>query len=257
MKVTGILCWYQENPLWLTAAITAIAPALDHLIALDGGYFLYPGALEQPSSNVEQSIAVLEATAACNLGLTLYRPSQPFMENEVEKRNMSLDLAETIKEVDTDWLLVFDADMIARKFDRAYLRQDLQQSDHLVAQYARYESPEDEGFTPVRGMYRFVPGLAYGPAHWCVSAPTDGPRIWLWGKPDIHEPYAEALDLSSILKFDHRNTRRNSVRAAKVKEYYAQRDALGIERLADTMVQDLDGNWVNTRERAWSANHGN
>lgn len=239
------MCWADENPLWLTAAVTSIAPLLDHLVALDGKYMLYPGAMQQPSSDVMQSMAVLEAASACNLGVTLHRPSEPFMGNEVQKRQLSIDLAMHFAESEDDWCVVFDADMVARHNGLASARADLEQSDHLVAEYARYEDPADEGCTPIRGIYRLVSGLTYGPAHYCISAPTsDGDRVWLWGNPNLQEPYVDALDLTQTLKFDHRNKKRDRARHDRAWDYYGKRDSLGIERLTETLVQDLDGNWV-------------
>lgn len=253
MKITGLLSWADEKPLWLMAAITAIAPLLDHLVAVDGKYILYPGAIDEPSSNVEQSVAVLEAAAANNIGLTLHRPKEPFYGNEVEKRNLTVQLAHSIKQTEADWVIVFDGDMVARKFDPGYVRYDLEKSDCAVAQYALYESPDSAGFTLLRSVYRVLPGLAYGPSHYSVSVETnDDSRAWLWGNPNFQKPYVDAVDISHSLKFDHRRNQRNPDRSSKANEYYRQRDSLDIERLGETFVQDLDGNWVNVKERVWS-----
>lgn len=240
------MCWAEENPLWLTAAVTSIAPLLDHLVALDGKYVLYPGSMQQPASDVMQSMAVLEAASACNLGVTLHRPGVPFMGNEVEKRQLSIDIAAHFADSEDDWVLVFDADMVARKLSPEFIRKDLEESDHLVAEYARYEDPADEGCTAIRGIYRLVSGLSYGPAHYVVWAPTsDGEPVYLWGRPAMHTPYMEALDLSGSLKFDHRNHQRDRGRHDRAWEYYDKRDSLGVERMVENHVQGLDDDWVN------------
>lgn len=245
MRVIGVLVWADEDPLWLSAAVTSLSPLLDHLVALDGKYVLYPGAMTNGASDVRQSMAVLEAASACHLGVTLHRPTQAYTGNEVEKRQLSVDLAKHFAESEDDWVLVFDADMIARKFSPGFVRNDLEQSDHLVAEYARYEDPADDGFTTIRGLYRLVPSLKYGPAHYTISVEaSDGERLWLWGQPAHHTPYMDALDLTGSLGFDHRNTQRDRKRKERVGRYYDKRDALGVEKLGDMFVQNLEGEWV-------------
>lgn len=251
MRIVGCLVWADEDPQWLMAAVTALAPLLDHLVALDGRYMLYPGALSQAASSIDQSRAILEAAAACHLGVTLHRPEAAYVGNEVEKRQLGVRLAQLAKESDDDWMVVFDADMVARKFEPAYIRNDLAGSDHLVAQYGLIEDPGSDGITAVRAIYRLTEGLEYGPAHYCVSAPaSDGTRVWLWGNPGIHRPYVEALNLTGVLQFDHRNTNRTLARTERAREYYRKRDMLGVESFGETFVQNLDGDWTPIRRDA-------
>lgn len=192
-----------------------------------------------------QSLAILEAASACNLGVTLHRPVNAYMGNEVEKRQLSVDLAKHFAESEDDWVIVFDADMIARKFDPAFLRKDLEESDHLVAEYARYDDPEHDGFQSIRGIYRLVPSLTYGPAHYTISVATsEGEPLWLWGHPHMHEPYMEALSLTHVLKFDHRNSQRDRNRKDKAASYYEKRDSLGVEALGHNRVLNLNDEWV-------------
>lgn len=251
--VVGILIWYDEPVQWLMASIASVAPALDHLVAADGAYLLYPGALRRPASHVEQSVAVVEACNAAGLSFSLVRPRSPWTGNEVGKRNFALQHALQVAKPHDGWILVWDADQVARPFSAQHLRRDLVEAgeEYAAAEYGNVQARRevdgidhgDDGYavTRVRGVYRALPGLEYGPAHWTISAPVDGQRFWVWGNPKLHQPYASALDVSQTLVFDNRAERRSPARVAAAKTYYEKRDAVGAERVAELMVQGADG----------------
>lgn len=257
MKTIGILSLYDESPLWVMSAITSMAPALDHVVVVDGGYSLFPEALERPASSLEVAHAVTEACVSVGLAYTFFRPSSCFVGNEVEKRNLSLRLAEAAREsAEDDWYIVFDCDNVAREIADD-LRDRLAESGELVAEYGVYgavdpqrifdetglETQEREGLTPVRGVYRALDGLMYGPAHWTVSLPLNGgERFWLWGNPNIHKPYShDALDLTDLLTLDHRNSQREQGRKTRAIDYYRRRDDLGVEAVSQLWMPGLDG----------------
>jgi hypothetical protein len=247
-KVIGILCWYDESPAWLAATVASFAPLFDHLVALDGAYILFPGALEQPASDVAQANTITEVCAAVNLPLTLYRPTEPFFGNEVEKRNKSLQLAATVRESEDDWYCVVDADLVAH-YIAEDAKQILSESDHIVAEYGQLnvrnvqDLVDEHGVAPnmtweeskreaVRGMYRALDGLQYEQAHYVLTAPTSRGKIYLWGNRNLHQPYVdEALDLTTVVKANHRNSVRERIRAGKARDYYSRRDSQGVEKL--------------------------
>jgi hypothetical protein len=260
VKVFGVQIQYDESPLWIMSSITSMAPALDHLIVVDGGFALFPGSTEKPASRIECQEAVLEAAASVNLPLTYYKPNEPFVGNEVQKRQLSIDLA-LVHATPEDWLIIFDTDNTAR-----YIAPDIKEilasenaQDHIVATYAVCSSfdaqimTDEHGWNPhtnfgpmenadpVRAVYRALPGLRYGPAHYYVSAPLDGELVWLFGDPGRTKPYADALDLTSVLKVNHRRAYRVEDRARRAREYYALRDGTGVEQVTQVWVEGLDG----------------
>jgi hypothetical protein len=260
MSVIGILCFYDESPTWLSTAITTMAPAFDYLVAVDGGYELFPGAIDQPASSLECAHAVTEAAYAAGLPLVHYRPSEPFHGNEVEKRNLSFDLARSVSEGEDDWFFVIDADYVGR-YVAADIKATLAAADDFVsAEYARFDgvdyqaladqgvirsdfAPTRNGYTSVRGIYRALDGLHYESAHYVVAAPTsDGGKIYLWGNPGIHMPYVhETLDVTDYVKIDHRNSSRDRGRNERARAFYDVRDRFGIERLVTYTMVGLDG----------------
>ncbi len=257
MKVIGILSWYDESPQWLAAAVTSFAPAIDHLVAVDGSYLLYPSSMAHPNSPIEQSQAILEAAASVNLPVTLHRRNEPFYGNEVEKRNFTFELAKTVATED-DYFLVFDADEVIHSLAGDF-KQQLQDSDCLVAEYGVYNWTthlqdvhdqfgvntihEKNGVTAVRGIYKNIDRLQYVNAHYVVAGYIENCPIFLWGNSNIHEPYADAEDLTHYLKVRHRNADREINRKQAAREYYTQRDKLNIEAVGMTWVEGVDGIW--------------
>jgi hypothetical protein len=53
---------------------------------------------------------IAEVCDALEMGCTMFAPREPFAGNEVEKRSVSLKLAETVAEPFEDWYFVVDAD---------------------------------------------------------------------------------------------------------------------------------------------------
>ena len=41
-NIVASLIWYDESPAWLAATLHAIVPHINHLVAIDGAYALYP-----------------------------------------------------------------------------------------------------------------------------------------------------------------------------------------------------------------------
>src|SRR4051812_14016537 len=105
-KIVGLLSWYDESPTWLAECIVSLAGTIDHLIAVDGGYQFFPGAIERPLSKIEESDIITHACNGAGIGLTLHRQHAAFEGNEVEKRSLALDLAYNVAR-EEDWLLIF------------------------------------------------------------------------------------------------------------------------------------------------------
>lgn len=216
MKLIGILCWFDERPAWLAGVAAALAKAeVAHLVAVDGAYGLYPGG--RPSSDGEQRDAIIETCQALQIGCTLFAPRETFLGNEIEKRTMSLKLAEAVATPYEDWYLVVDADHFVTSAIGHLPR--LAETDCDVAN-VRFSEPYGDLGTgcPLRCVFRAIPGLAYVGNHYTPRTP-DG--------RNLHQPSEPALDLS-CLEIEHRNGRRDARKQRQLR-YYDRRDAAGAE----------------------------
>lgn len=245
-RIICICIYYDENPEWLGEHMASLAPICSDFVYVDGAYGLYPGASAKPASPRECATSLHSMALATDRALLHYRPRHPFYGNEVEKRNMSLDLARSLPEVVGNpnvWFLVADADTVAIKVNDA-LPRILAETDRNVGEYAasvvNAVEPEPGRWgavhavelakpVRVRSIYRNLPGLRYGPAHWHVTWGAPGrERSWLWGgNLRRQEP---CLDLTLELRFEHRQLSREPSRQQASKRYYEIRDATGIEK---------------------------
>lgn len=237
--------WYDESPLWLAATITSAAPYVDHVVAADGAYGLFPDG--EPQSRQDQAAAVTETSQAAGLGLTLHRPQHKWFGNEVEKRTRLFQLAELDAEPNTDWYLVMDADMVIDRCPTD-IRRLLSETDHDVAQVSSWERDDPyahesrlrhETKFPIptdfqsshRALFRAIPGLRVDTAHYRYRTPTGD---LLWGYPT--EPQADALNLCDLVRIEHRSQYRIAHRRVTQQDYYTRRDAIGAEAPAQVLA---------------------
>jgi hypothetical protein len=255
MRIFAILSWYDESPSWLAATVASLAKCADHVIAVDGAYALYPDA--QARSHFDQAQAIQLAAEAAGLGLTLYQPAEPFAGNEVEKRTLSLRLAQTLATPYEDWYVIVDGDEVVLECASDF-RERLAATDKLVATYGLTEYMEDpytdearEQFARVayveptwtvqlRSIYRALPGLRYEGAHFVVTAEHEGRQRYLFGLTPHHglEP---AEEMHHCLRIEHRNRQRHRARQAAAKQYYANRDSTNIEALSTVFMESPTG----------------
>lgn len=235
MKIYGLLSWYQESALWLAAAITSAAKLCDHIVAVDGAYFLYPEG--RPRSGAEQGAIIQEVAHANGVGCTLFTPDQVWEGNEVEKRSFMFSLAETIATPHEDWYFILDADVVldhvpedtrdrleATELDAAevkmFERDDVYTQPDKAKAAMSMEWPINN-FT-CRCIYRAIPGLTVEGNHYTYVTP-DGRK--LWSNDGEQEP---ALDLTD-LRCEHRTNFRELTRRNTQRDYYKRRDNAGIE----------------------------
>lgn len=232
MRIIGLLSWYNERPSWLAATVASAAPHIDHIVAVDGAYMLYPGG--KPHSSTEQAEAVRQTARACGIGCTIHEPQTVWTQNEVQKRSAMFRLGEAVASPNEDWYFVLDGDEIVTDC-YCDLRQTLTDTDLDAGtvtfwddrdHQAPDERPFVTGFTseqPIRVLFRAIPGLKVEGKHYCYVTP-DG--RYLWGD----EPCELALDVP--LRIEHRSTKRDLWRQKESKDYYATRDELNIEGTA-------------------------
>lgn len=222
MKIVALLSYFQERPDWLSACVASLKPCVDHIVAVDGGYRLFPQA--SAHSGDIQAGAVVGTAQALGMGVTYMAPVRPWMRNEVEKRNHALKLALAECEED-DWILTIDADMLVTNcpFD---FRSVLEDTKEDVASY--YITEDFEGGTGKYGarfIHRAHPSLHVGHAHFDYRREKNGQEICLWENGGL--PCCP-----TDLVVEHRRDQRNEQRNKRASQYYLLRDAHKIEVFA-------------------------
>lgn len=227
MRLVGIISWYDEKPKDLVTAVTSIIRAgVDHIVAVDGAYALYPNGT--PNSPPDQHEAIMAACRGLNVGCTLHVPSDVFFGNEIEKRTLCFQLAEQITTPD-DWYWVMDADQTVTS--AIGLRGMLEATDLDVATVKFHDHGTDpiSGF-PVRDLFRAVRGLHLFQSH-CTYKTGDGRFLWSnisTGREPAQEP---ALDLFPHVAIEHHPNSRTKERNQAKVTYYERRNRLGAETI--------------------------
>ena len=253
MKIVGILSAHDESPAWLAAAVTGFARVCDAIVYCEGAYALYPGA--RPRSHPVQAEAVMLACESADVECVIHRPKDVYFGNEVEKRNQTLRLAGALQ---PDWVMVFDADYHVMRCEPDVVRDMLEQTDCNVATYTLMDGMDvlAQDFTAdlatkidlstewtcrTRDIYRWTPDLSYGPAHFTVCGTYDGELQWVRGPELVKSgaPVPPACLLEAALVATHRTKDRAKIRRDAAAEYYANRDAAGLEVLVDDWALEL------------------
>lgn len=195
----------------LEGMVESLAAAdVDHLVAVDGRYALYPPDRFHPYR--EQNAVILRA--ADNAGVSAQIVGRAVWKGgEVEKRNHMIRVAQLRQGASPrDWFLIIDA-------DERIVHADPDLKARLEA------APEDTAYYQldtdvVRGLYRNTPGLNVRTAHYGYH---DGKRF-LWD--GFGEP---ALNLTGALKLTHLRDQRSPERKAAQQAYYQARQDQRIE----------------------------
>jgi hypothetical protein len=230
--IVACLNWYDEPATWLASTVASLKGVCDHVVAVDGPYFLYPGAMERPRSACDQADAVVQVADAINIGCTLHRPREAWAGNEVEKRNRLLALAQ-LEAGPGDWLLRIDGDEVITQAPHD-LHARLRDAEEDVAEVTLWRRTTEPSpmltvteQQPLRALYRNVPGLRIeGTHHTYVTA--DGRYLGGFDSVVDLEPALDALDL----RIEHRHDQRMQDRNHQAVRYYRMRDRLGIEQSA-------------------------
>jgi hypothetical protein len=231
MRLHGLLSWFDEPRESLIACLRGLADAgVDHVVAVDGRYSLFPS--ESHASDTLQHATITQACAALGMACTLHVPSQPWQGNEVEKRTALFALAHATS-APGDWFWVQDADMVAVKWP-ADLKErlaattadvaDVEWFDVVAAKANRIDWPAS---AVGRSMFRRQDApITVGPKHCHYNAP-DGRLLWAGtGERAV----TDVLDLSAVVRTEHRPNERPPERQLGKMTYYAARDETGIER---------------------------
>jgi len=218
MKIVGLLCWYEESPSWLVECVASAARLCDHLIAVDGAYATFPGALKKPYSDSAQADAIMRTAAGFGMGCTLHVQREPWWGQwggEVEKRDFMFRLGEQFTTPE-DWYFRIDADEVLT-YVPDDTRQKLADTQHDAAEVMMWHrlSPyldADDGESPFRCLFRALRGLHIEQAHYRVTAPPD--RI-------LNGINQEMAELLWDVRLEHRTHQRTNTRQRSKKQYNA------------------------------------
>jgi hypothetical protein len=219
VRIIGLLSWYEEPASWLAECVASAASVCDHLIAVDGPYALFPGATRKPASGSEQADVIAHTAAGAGMGCTIHTSRQPWWGNEVEKRDFMFRLGMTFAKSSEDWFLRIDADEVLMA-NRKDVRLTLTETKLDVAEVMLWDRGEQDTQTPLRVLFRALPGIGVQQAHYVVTAPAagGGTKV-LAGNHVAHsvEP-AEAL---WDARLEHRTKNRSPQRKELKSDYYA------------------------------------
>jgi hypothetical protein len=251
-----MLSWYNEPAPVLARCMSALNQVgVDHLIAVDGRYALYPG--EEAVSPLEQRCAMVAMAGQMGMGLSMYVPPREWAGGEVEKRTFMFDAGLVVAEPG-DWYLVVDADVIVRKVPDD-LKERLQESPWPVASasvrdmeavHARELAngkidnlwPE---FFDIRPFFRAQP-IRLDTNHYTYVT-MDGRKLWTASQEEAEQE--PGLDLRELVELEHHpSLGRDGARKMAKMAYYCARDGAGVER-GDCMACERKGLKVDAVKR--------
>jgi hypothetical protein len=218
MRLIACLSWYDEQPAQLAELVASMARAgVDHVVAADGAYALFPGA--RGGSPSEQADAIAHTARGAGIGVTVHVPAGSWAGNEVAKRSWLFELAHLLAEPGEDWLWVLDADEVIDTADR--LREQLERCETDVAEVLLVD---EFGVTPLRMLFRAqAGGIRVTGTH---STYVDRRGRQLWAPTGAT---AEAEQLFDV-RVRHRQHARTRQRDIARRRYIAVRDDVGAER---------------------------
>lgn len=216
-RVIALLSWYEESPTWLAECVAATARLADHIVAVDGPYAHFPGALKKPASGTEQADAILRTAAGAGIGCTIHQSRQPWWGGEwggeVAKRDFMFQLGMTFAGPG-DWFFRVDADEVLSVVTPDAKRH-LAQTDHHAAEVMLWQrGVEGDSEHPLRCLFRAIPGIRIEQAHFVVTAPVDGKREFLAG------PKALPAEPLWDIRMEHRTHMRTDERK-RLKNIYS------------------------------------
>lgn len=255
MKVIALLNFYDETAAMLAACVASVAKCCDHIVASDGGYFLFPGA--DRHSGIEAHDVITQTAYSAGIGCTIHAPATIWYGNEVEKRNHLVQIGMTVAEPGVDWFLRIDADEVVTDVPEDF-RARLEQTEEDAAGVTLWwrshlqgtgatdatirEFDTEGGQKDMRFLLRALPGMRVEGAHNFYLAEKNGETVILYGRKDMHDEVLLA-DFNDV-RLEHRHNHRIRTRNERANEFNMRRDQLGIERVTQPYVEHVDGEMV-------------
>lgn len=221
-----MVSFFDEDDLLIQRSVAGLAMlGARAIVAVDGPYSLYPD--KEPRSSDAQIETLQRAADRHHVFLHLYQRDISWIGNEVQKRQMMLDLSLLVARAG-DWLAIWDCDYrLVSAPSTAKIDVALHYTDRDVATIDFTEDPNasEPDYYPMGMLLRAQPGISMDGNHHTYLLP-DGRRTHVLRRPVPNE--AEALHLPDI-KILHDVHQRDPERRAKQTAYYERRDGLGVE----------------------------
>lgn len=216
MRIVALISWYDEPVSWLAETVASAARMCDHVLAVDGAYASFPGALRRPSSPTQQADVIAHTASGFGVGTTIHQQSSPWWGGEVEKRDWMFKAASLLASAG-DWLFVIDADEVLTQVPPD-TRDLLKNSAHEVGEVLHQDV--DQATTFDRRFIRVGNSLSVEGNHFSwISTDVDGNRSFLRGNYRVHD-LATAEPLWDV-RLEHRQSDRSAHRQAAKADYYA------------------------------------
>ena len=246
MKIVALLSWFDESPDWLDRCVMSLGKIpVDHIIALDGAYGLFPDG--KGSSGREQSQAIIGAARSLGISHEVYQPLK-IWPTELVKRDYLFRMGEQRTEP-TDWYLVIDSDEYVEKAGDT--RQLLETTPFDVGAVDLREPGWPHGtihFPTFPMFFRAIRGIYVDTAHFRYRTP-DG-RL-LWG--DAVRDRLETRQMTPM-KVIHERLYRPAERKARADKYYVHRDELDLEGLPSERFVTTDDSVQTSESVVWGRN---
>lgn len=227
-KIIGLLSFFDEEPALLYESVSRVcALGVEHVLAMDGPYALYP--YDKVSSGPECKAAIVDACEAHGATYWVVDPHKAWEGNEVEKRNAMLFAAmapvtgvPSIAEHVEDWFLVFDADHMWSKIAPEWvdLGHLLDLTPHDVAEVA-FGEDRDHPYE-ARLLNRVIHGMQYERAHWRIRYLNGRSSATL--RAGDASDQVEVLDLTDSFSVWHAVYEQPEERRLRQGVYYRYRD---------------------------------
>lgn len=250
MKLVALLSWYNESPHWLSTCVASLSKiGVDHVVALDGAYALFPNG--RARSDLAEVEAIHMAADAISIGCTIEQPRTVWYGNEQEKRTRLFELGASLCTPGEDWFFVLDADEVVNTGSER-VRDQLEattahaaqanleqwwgdvQADSKKAEIARmFEHPSIFGHLQTR-FFRVLHNMRCDTTHYTYVGEWEGVEYALRSdKAGERLGYTkpETISVSDRVSVLHRDPMRDASRKKLKHEYYERRDAAGIERV--------------------------
>jgi hypothetical protein len=228
MKLIGLLSFFDQDEDYIEGDLSDLHKlGATSVVAVDGAYAMYPdGPVRSGKKLIEK---MRKKAASLDMSLLLYQPNTVWMGNEVEKRQVMIDLAWTIAE-DGDWFVVWDCDYKLVDIDEgpegSWLPiASLPSTKEDFAYISFTESSQDNAWHPMQMFIKAQPVMMDGNHHTYKLADGRRSQILRRDVPNM----AEARDMSQV-KIRHRVHERDPSRRAGQTAYYEERDRLGLEK---------------------------
>ncbi len=211
MNLIGLLSWFDEPRETLIRCLAGLADAgVDHVVALDGRYALFPA--DHDCSHPNEYAAILLACRELGMRCTIHEPNGPWMGGETEKRTALVALGWAVAEPG-DWFWVQDADQWTvavpddLKARLAATGLEAAEVDMLDKEAERAGLANWPAHFAMRSLFRAQP-IRVETNH--VNYVTGDGRH-LWGR-DGDGRVVEALDLTDCVRVEHHPQARGAER---------------------------------------------